>query len=1293
MPLKYQWRRNGANIGLATNSIYTLPAPAIGDNGALFSVLVTNFLGSALSTNARLTVTNAPPAIAVQPANKTVTMGQPAGFSVTAYGTTPLKYQWRRNGVNIAGATAFCYTNPATVAGDRGALYSVVVSNTLGKVTSTNALLTVNCPPTAPSGLAAVAALSSRVNLSWKDNSTNETSFVVQRRIGATNAFVTIAYPSAGATSHADTTVTPLTAYTYRVCARNYYGDSAYTAEAAVTTPANVPPVVSLTGPANGAGFSAPANITLTANASDADGTVSRVEFYAGVTKLGQSTVVPYSLTWNNVPAGDYSLTARAYDNSSAVTTSRVVTVHVTVSGGALPAGWSTYESVDVGIHGSTSYLNGQFNISASGMGIGGVSDSFYFDYKRLTGNGQIVARVTSLQNTGAGAKAGVMMRASLDANAPCMFAGLTPSASMFSRRIATNGATTANSGSAAMAPYWVKLVRYGNSVSGFSSSDGANWVFLGTEIFPDLPAVLYVGLAATSGNNGVLATATFDNVTLSASPVDRLPTVTLSSPQSGATLNAPCSVTLTANAVADTGRGGQIIQAAFYQDGKLIALDQNAPFAIVQSGIAVGNHTYCVRVTDDLGATVESAPVTVTVVANTSGALPSGWTYQDIGTAPVAGVAGYASSDGKYTIASSGAPIGGTNDSFGFVWKSWTGNGQIVARVTSVQGVNAGVMMRGGLTAGAANAFMALTPSLAWYSQRADVGGISAAASGGATTAPYWVKLVRYGNSASGFRSADGTNWVFVGAAILDLPGSMNVGLAVTSGNGAPATATFDHVAIGAVPADSLPTVSLSSPQAGGVNIAPAGITLNAVAADPDGAVLRVAFYQDGVLALNDTLAPYSVTVNNVGVGDHVYTALVTDNQGATVASAPLTISVAGENGGTLPGGWYDTNIGAGTGVGKALDGQFTVRGSGAGIAGANDAMHFTFIPLTGNGQIVTRITSWPTTSASGANCGLMMRDGVGANARMMAVTMDATYVTAVSRTSVGADAGNIGVSGRGMPLWLKLVRYGDTISAFRSGDGVTWTIVVTEVYSGLPATLLAGIAIAGGDAGDMAVATFDNVATGAIENLTAPNAVITAPANGDEFSSSDTVSIVTEGAAATGKRLVRLALYKDGVLLRAVTANPYYDNYGWVRPAVGSYTLMAVVTDEQGVTRVSTPVRITVNPTIPPTPAIVTQPASRTVAAGQAAAFSVTATGTAPLAYQWRKNGVNIIGATAANYTTPATVYGDNGALYSVVVSNTLGKVTSANATLTVNSAPVIEEQPENRSALAGQKATFSV
>ena len=84
---------------------------------------------------------------------------------------------------------------------------------------------------------------------------------------------------------------------------------------------------------------------------------------------------------------------------------------------------------------------------------------------------------------------------------------------------------------------------------------------------------------------------------------------------------------------------------------------------------------------------------------------------------------------------------------------------------------------------------------------------------------------------------------------------------------------------------------------------------------------------------------------------------------------------------------------------------------------------------------------------------------------------------------------------------------------------------------------------------------------------------------------------------------------------------------------------------------------------------PSITTQPASQTVTAGQTATFTVAATGTAPLSYQWKKNGVNLTGATSSSYTTATTTTGDNGATFQVTVSNAAGSVTSAAATLTVS------------------------
>jgi hypothetical protein len=86
---------------------------------------------------------------------------------------------------------------------------------------------------------------------------------------------------------------------------------------------------------------------------------------------------------------------------------------------------------------------------------------------------------------------------------------------------------------------------------------------------------------------------------------------------------------------------------------------------------------------------------------------------------------------------------------------------------------------------------------------------------------------------------------------------------------------------------------------------------------------------------------------------------------------------------------------------------------------------------------------------------------------------------------------------------------------------------------------------------------------------------------------------------------------------------------------------------------------------------PSVIGQPTNQIVTAGQTATFSVTAFGTAPLNYQWKKNGTAISGATSASYTTPATTTADNGAQFTVVVSNSAGSVTSSAASLTVNPA----------------------
>jgi hypothetical protein len=144
--LTYQWNKNGAAIGGATSASYTTPAAAASDNGASFTVKVTDATGSVTSNAATLTV-DVPPSITGQPANQTVSAGQAASFSVAATGTATLTYQWKKNGAAIGGATSASYSTPATTSSDSGAQFTVTVTNSFGNATSNAATLTVNVPP------------------------------------------------------------------------------------------------------------------------------------------------------------------------------------------------------------------------------------------------------------------------------------------------------------------------------------------------------------------------------------------------------------------------------------------------------------------------------------------------------------------------------------------------------------------------------------------------------------------------------------------------------------------------------------------------------------------------------------------------------------------------------------------------------------------------------------------------------------------------------------------------------------------------------------------------------------------------------------------------------------------------------------------------------------------------------------------------------------------------------------------------------------------------------------------
>jgi regulation of enolase protein 1 (concanavalin A-like superfamily) len=363
----------------------------------------------------------------------------------------------------------------------------------------------------------------------------------------------------------------------------------------------------------------------------------------------------------------------------------------------ALPSPWTSRDIGTVGHPGSASESGGTFTLSGSGWDVWDRADGFHFASHELTGDGEVVARVAALQAGHHWAKAGVMMRESLSADARHAFMLVSKERGRaFQRRISPGGISTHTDAGAGAAPQWVRLVRSGSTFSAYRSADGAAWTLVGQETIA-MSATIHVGLALTSHDDGALATAAFDNVRV-----------------------------------------------------------------------------------------LEEAPL---------------WQSRDIGSVGLAGSA--AEQDGAFVVSGAGADIWNTADGFHYLYRPLAGDGEIVARVASVEGshhwTKAGVMIRETLSAGSRHAYMLVSKERGLaFQRRTTTNGISTHTDGGPGAAPSWVRLVRSGDVFEAYRASNGTTWTLVGRETIALASTVYVGLAVTSHDtGSLATAQFEQVEV----------------------------------------------------------------------------------------------------------------------------------------------------------------------------------------------------------------------------------------------------------------------------------------------------------------------------------------------------------------------------------------------------------------------------------------------------------------------------------------------------------------
>jgi endoglucanase len=300
----------------------------------------------------------------------------------------------------------------------------------------------------------------------------------------------------------------------------------------------------------------------------------------------------------------------------------------------ALPYPWRTADLGAVGLTGGAAFSNGLFAVSGSGSDIWGTSDEFRFVYLAATGDCTIVARVVSVQSTDPWAKAGVMIRASLTATSPHAFVAVTPGNGVAMQYRSTAGGNSVNNNTTGpAAPYWVRLVRSGNTFTGSRSADGTNWIQVGSTTIAMASAV-QIGLAVSSHNDGSLCTAAFDHVTAAGW------TTQVSPP-------APTGLSAVAVSTGEIGLAWSPVAGATGYLIKRSAAD-GGPYAVVATGVTATSHLdggldggtryyYVVSAIVGDGETPDSAQATAATLSPTLDSLVHRYSFDATGGMTVA--------------------------------------------------------------------------------------------------------------------------------------------------------------------------------------------------------------------------------------------------------------------------------------------------------------------------------------------------------------------------------------------------------------------------------------------------------------------------------------------------------------------------------------------------------------------------------------------------------------------------------------------------------------------------------
>ncbi|MDJ1502603.1 Ig-like domain-containing protein, partial [Xanthocytophaga agilis] len=678
-------------------------------------------------------------------------------------------------------------------------------------------------------------------------------------------------------------------------------------------TPVNQVPVVSITSPANNTSFIVRNAVSITASASDKDGSIAKVEFYANETKLGEATSAPYFISWIPSATGSYALTAKAIDNQSGVSTSSVVNVIVTAPANQLPSvtltspvansSYPTGSSINLtatATDSDGSIAKVEFYVGS--MKVGEKTSSPYsFSWNAATA-GIYTITTKAIDNAGGIATSSpvsVTITAPNQAPTIAITSPVMSSTYIVGNAITINASVSDADGKVSKVEFYAGSTKIGETTT---SPYFINWS-------PSAAGTYALTAKATDDKGGVTTSAVV-SIVIKAAAVNQPPVVAITSPVTNASFISGNTVTIIANA---TDGDGSIAKVEFYAGSTKIGESTTSPYTITWNAVSLGTYSLTAKATDNSGATTTSTPIVITVkAAVVETPTPSNNAPTVRITSPTANSV-YTTGQ-NITITADAKDVDGTIQKVEFFindskvteksagpWSINTtlkeGSYVLTAKATDNKGAvttSTPVTIVINATSSTTNTLPAVLITSPANNTTFTEGGtapITASASdndGSIAKVEFYANNIKIGEATS---APYAFNWssLVIGTYALTAKAIDNRGGIATS---SPVT-----IIVKAAPVNQPPVITITAPANNQTFTEGESITVTANATDTDGQVMKVEFYA-GTTKIGETMSvPYSITWKNVQKGTYALTALAYDDNGASTTSAVVTVVVKEKN------------------------------------------------------------------------------------------------------------------------------------------------------------------------------------------------------------------------------------------------------------------------------------------------------------------------------------------------------------------------------------------------------------